>query len=92
MTWNCLNLALAALTAATLFGTGPAAAQTFNSGSSGADGAFNPVVCDDGTVYLTGYSKLYQLIPKRGQSASRAVPAAESPRKRAQSRSGRRRK
>jgi outer membrane protein assembly factor BamB len=56
------------------------------------DGAFNPVVCDDGTVYLTGYTKLYQLIPKRGQSASQAVPAAKSPRNRAQSRSGRRRK
>jgi outer membrane protein assembly factor BamB len=29
------------------------------------DGAFNPVVCDDaGTVYLTGYTKLYQLLPK----------------------------
>jgi outer membrane protein assembly factor BamB len=55
------------------------------------DGAFNPVVCDDRTVYLTGYTKLYQLIPKRGQSAQ-AVPAAKSPRNRAQSRSGRRRK
>jgi outer membrane protein assembly factor BamB len=29
------------------------------------DGAFNPVVCDDTTVYLTGYSMLYQIIPKR---------------------------
>jgi outer membrane protein assembly factor BamB len=52
------------------------------------DGAFNPVVCDDGNVYLTGYTKLYQLIPKRGQLATQAVPAAKSPRKRAQSRSG----
>jgi outer membrane protein assembly factor BamB len=52
------------------------------------DGAFNPVVCDDGTVYLAGYTKLYQLIPKRGLSATQAAPAAKTPRKRAQSRSG----
>jgi outer membrane protein assembly factor BamB len=31
------------------------------------DGAFNPVVCDDSTVYLTGYSMLYQMIPKGRQ-------------------------
>jgi outer membrane protein assembly factor BamB len=29
------------------------------------DGAFNPVVCDQSTVYLTGYSILYQLLPRR---------------------------
>src|SRR5207248_6779289 len=29
------------------------------------DGAFNPIVADHSTVYLTGYSKLYQLIPRR---------------------------
>jgi len=29
------------------------------------DGAFNPIVSDNGNVYLTGYTKLYQLIPKR---------------------------
>jgi outer membrane protein assembly factor BamB len=29
------------------------------------DGAFNPVVCDNTTVYLTGYTMLYQMIPKR---------------------------
>jgi outer membrane protein assembly factor BamB len=28
------------------------------------DGAFNPIVADRSTVYLTGYSKLYQMIPK----------------------------
>jgi outer membrane protein assembly factor BamB len=28
------------------------------------DGAFNPVVCDDaGTVYLSGYTMLYQMLP-----------------------------
>jgi outer membrane protein assembly factor BamB len=39
------------------------------------DGAFNPVVCDDGTLYLTGYSKLYQMIPKRGKPAPAAHTA-----------------
>ena len=33
------------------------------------DGAFNPVVCDSGAVYLTGYSMLYQLLPVRRQAA-----------------------
>jgi outer membrane protein assembly factor BamB len=28
------------------------------------DGAFNPVVADPGAMYMTGYSKLYQLLPK----------------------------
>jgi outer membrane protein assembly factor BamB len=29
------------------------------------DGAFNPVVCDDtGTIYLSGYTMLYQMLPK----------------------------
>jgi len=47
------------------------------------DGAFNPIVCDDGTVYLTGYTKLYQMIPSR---ASRRASGAKSPAKRRQSR------
>jgi len=29
------------------------------------DGAFNPIVADPGAMYLSGYSKLYQLLPKR---------------------------
>jgi outer membrane protein assembly factor BamB len=30
------------------------------------DGAFNPVVCDDtGTIYLSGYTMLYQMLPSR---------------------------
>jgi outer membrane protein assembly factor BamB len=28
------------------------------------DGAFNPIVCDPGAIYLSGYSKLYQMLPK----------------------------
>jgi outer membrane protein assembly factor BamB len=27
------------------------------------DGAFNPVIADPGAIYLSGYSKLYQLLP-----------------------------
>lgn len=29
------------------------------------DGAFNPVVCDRGAIYLSGYTKLYQMLPKQ---------------------------
>jgi outer membrane protein assembly factor BamB len=35
------------------------------------DGAFNPVVCDYGAVYLTGYSMLYQLLPARPAAPAR---------------------
>jgi outer membrane protein assembly factor BamB len=28
------------------------------------DGAFNPVVADDGAIYLSGYTKLYQMLPR----------------------------
>ena len=31
------------------------------------DGAFNPVVADDGTIYLSGYTMLYQMLPKRSR-------------------------
>ena len=34
------------------------------------DGAFNPVVADYSTVYLTGYSKLYQMIPRRAADSA----------------------
>ena len=29
------------------------------------DGAFNPVVADDHAIYLSGYTKLYQMLPNR---------------------------
>ena len=29
------------------------------------DGAFNPIIADDSSLYLSGYSMLYQLIPRR---------------------------
>jgi len=32
-----------------------------------ADGAFNPIVADNSRVYLTGYTKLYEMIPGRGR-------------------------
>jgi outer membrane protein assembly factor BamB len=34
------------------------------------DGAFNPIVCDAGAIYLSGYSKLYQLLPRRTSTPS----------------------
>jgi outer membrane protein assembly factor BamB len=47
------------------------------------DGAFNPIVADDATVYLTGYSKLYQLLPGGTQrpAANKTVKAGNSARK-----------
>ena len=29
------------------------------------DGAFNPVICDLGAIYMSGYSMLYQMLPQR---------------------------
>lgn len=40
--WAAKRLALVAMLTASICGTGSALAQTFNSGSTGADGAFNP--------------------------------------------------
>jgi outer membrane protein assembly factor BamB len=44
------------------------------------DGAFNPIVADRDTVYLTGYTKLYEMIPIRSKPAS----ATKTPAKRGQ--------
>jgi outer membrane protein assembly factor BamB len=38
------------------------------------DGAFNPVICDNSAIYLTGYSKLYQLLPKGPTHHKKAKP------------------
>ncbi|MBV9003869.1 MAG: PQQ-binding-like beta-propeller repeat protein [Solirubrobacterales bacterium] len=40
------------------------------------DGAFNPVICDPGAIYLSGYSTLYQMLPKRSahQNGASAPP------------------
>ena len=32
------------------------------------DGAFNPVICDSSAIYLTGYTTIYQMLPKRGSA------------------------
>ncbi|HUO71995.1 MAG TPA: PQQ-binding-like beta-propeller repeat protein [Solirubrobacteraceae bacterium] len=44
------------------------------------DGAFNPAVADDRAIYLVGYSKLYELLPRRSHraktTATRAAVAA----------------
>jgi outer membrane protein assembly factor BamB len=39
------------------------------------DGAFNPVIADDSAVYLTGYSTVYEMIPRRA-----AAPAGSGSR------------
>jgi outer membrane protein assembly factor BamB len=42
------------------------------------DGAFNPVVSDFGAIYLSGYSRLYQMLPKRRRrppAVARRAPA-----------------
>jgi outer membrane protein assembly factor BamB len=50
------------------------------------DGAFNPVVCDPGAIYLSGYSMLYQMLPPRPahvipkSTAGAAIAADGSPR------------
>jgi outer membrane protein assembly factor BamB len=52
-------------------------ARTGRTVFSFGDGAFNPVVCDFGAIYLTGYSKLYQLLPiKRSPHAAAGAAAA----------------
>jgi outer membrane protein assembly factor BamB len=46
------------------------------------DGAFNPVIADFGAIYMSGYSKLYQMLPKRHNpaTASAAARPTASPR------------
>ena len=39
------------------------------------DGAFNPIVADYSTVYLTGYTMLYQMIPSSAAGSSASTPA-----------------
>jgi outer membrane protein assembly factor BamB len=34
------------------------------------DGAFNPIVADDSTVYLAGYTKLYEMLPRAAAKLS----------------------
>ena len=38
------------------------------------DGAFNPIVADYSTVFLTGYSELYEMIPRSSATARASVP------------------
>jgi outer membrane protein assembly factor BamB len=42
------------------------------------DGAFNPAIADDGAVYMVGYSKVYQMLPKRSHSAASTAAAAKA--------------
>ncbi|HUE26046.1 MAG TPA: PQQ-binding-like beta-propeller repeat protein [Solirubrobacteraceae bacterium] len=50
------------------------------------DGAFNPVVADSSTIYLTGYTMLYQMIPKRSTLAAASASSASGRRNSAQTR------
>jgi hypothetical protein len=34
------------------------------------DGAFNPVIADNNAIYLVGYSKIYQMLPRRASAAA----------------------
>jgi outer membrane protein assembly factor BamB len=34
------------------------------------DGAFNPIIADNSTVYLTGYTKLYEMIPVHARTGA----------------------
>ena len=43
------------------------------------DGAFNPAIADDGAIYLVGYSKIYQMLPRRSHQCK---PVGESCRQR----------
>jgi hypothetical protein len=52
--WNMLRLAIGVAVGLLALGGGPAAAQTFNSGSTGADGAFSPTVTTTVTLPPSG--------------------------------------
>lgn len=43
------------------------------------DGAFNPVVCDPGAIYLSGYNTLYEMLPQRSAHRSGASAPSTSP-------------
>jgi outer membrane protein assembly factor BamB len=47
------------------------------------DGAFNPVVADYGSIYLVGYSMLYQMLPKHSHATSRPQKRKVTPHTRA---------
>ena len=43
------------------------------------DGAFTPVIADQHAIYLVGYSRIYQLLPRRRSRHARARLAAAGP-------------
>ena len=43
------------------------------------DGAFNPIVADDSMVYLSGYTKLYEMIPARAQQSGASGTSVTGP-------------
>ncbi len=46
------------------------------------DGAFNPVIADFSAIYMAGYSRLYQLLPKRTARAASNSPQFANKRRR----------
>jgi outer membrane protein assembly factor BamB len=42
------------------------------------DGAFNPVIADNSTVYLTGYSMLYEMIPAHARTGVASTASGTS--------------
>jgi outer membrane protein assembly factor BamB len=42
------------------------------------DGAFNPIIADNSTVYLTGYSMLYEMIPVRARTGAASSASGTS--------------
>jgi outer membrane protein assembly factor BamB len=42
------------------------------------DGAFNPIIADNSTVYLTGYSMLYEMIPLHARTGARSTASGTS--------------
>ncbi len=45
------------------------------------DGAFNAVICDFNAIYLSGYTRLYQLLPRRSGGTAPRKGSAGNPRK-----------
>jgi outer membrane protein assembly factor BamB len=44
-----------------------------------SDGAFNPVIADDDAIYMVGYGKIYQMLPKAPAAAKHPARAKTKP-------------
>jgi hypothetical protein len=77
--WAAKWLALVAMLTAIICGTGPAFAQTFNSGSTGADGAFNPTTSTTLTLPPDGVFNFTTINIPAGVTVRFARNAANTP-------------